>query len=261
MPTKHKLNVVFHDWTVQFQNFNDAVKSLLGSDQFSTIVSFRHKQNIAYEMITGVIEASGLPGPAGKALAQNAIALMYATEAYHTRGTIRHVVGVTQMKRGKVARLMSSNDYWVSMLENWADSVKEYNRECVKQGLAVAVCLPRMSKYLWRMLDAMYKVRLRLRKELQQNLADVDKRGSGARTIVANWLDNVKRKGLHAIPQNEAKLNAPQSNLDVFLQTFKCPKLNRYDPLTQGCMDAIQAEIRKYNRRLFLDLVKSDPPS
>lgn len=257
--TKHKLQTIFHDWAVQFQAFNDAVRSLMRSDQYTTIISFRRKQHIAYEMVAGIIESVKLPEYIGKALAQTAIALMYASEAYHTRGTIRHVVGIMQMQRGELKSQMTTNDYWVSMLENWADAVKEYNRECAAHSLRVVVCLPKMSKYLLRMLDAMHAIRSRLYWKLKQGLLVVDNaRGTGIRAIVAHWLHNVKRKGYDAIPERETRINIFKENLAAFLEAFKCPSLSRHDVLRESCMDAIQAEIRKYNRRLFLDLVNSD---
>ncbi|KAL9976542.1 hypothetical protein ACROYT_G013856 [Oculina patagonica] len=56
-------------------------------------------------------------------------ALMYAAEAYHTRGAIRHIVGATQMKviDPSLRTSLSTNDLWVSMIENWGESIKEYN--------------------------------------------------------------------------------------------------------------------------------------
>lgn len=262
-PTKNSLDAIFHDWTVQFQAFSDAVGSLKSSDKYTTIISFKYRQNIAYEMIMGLIDATGIPKTAGNALAETAIALMYASEAYHTRGTARHVVGWTQMNRGDVLNKISVNDYWVSMLENWADSIKEYNRECARHSLQIAACLPKMSKYLWRMLDAMHTIRSKLPTELQQDLAEMDNvQTTGVRSVMLHWLNNVKRKGLVAIPSDDRLPNllpTQGNNLDVFLTTFSCTSQLKYLPLAESCVDAIQAEIRKYNRRLFLHLVNSNP--
>ena len=84
------------------------------------------------------------------------MALMYNAEAYHTRGSVRHIVGWTQMNREDVFSATTINDYWVSILENWADTVKEYNRECKARSAPITICLPKMSKYFWRLLDAMF---------------------------------------------------------------------------------------------------------
>ena len=46
--------------------------------------------------------------------------LIYAAEAYHTRGAIRHVVGGMQLKSigGQNNNALSTHDLWVSMIEN-----------------------------------------------------------------------------------------------------------------------------------------------
>lgn len=87
-------------------------------------------------------------------------------------------------------------DLWASMLENWADSVKEFKRECEKRGLIVAQCLPKMSKYLSRTLVSMKRIRQLLPDKIQGNslfkndLATLD----NAVSIVWGWYLNVKRK-------------------------------------------------------------------
>jgi hypothetical protein len=98
------------------------------------------------------------------------MALMYNAEAYHTRGSVRHVVGWTQMNRADVFSQITINDYWTSILENWADSIKEYNKECVAKQALITVCLPKMSKYFWRMLDAMFAAYGKLKPTLQTGI-------------------------------------------------------------------------------------------
>ena len=85
---------------------------------------------------------------------------MYAAEAYHTRGAIRHVVGVTQMKEVEV-RSLSTEDLWVSMIENWGEANKEYHH-CEEERYPLEKCLLKSSKYLWRMFNAMKFIRGRL---------------------------------------------------------------------------------------------------
>ena len=96
--------------------------------------------------------------------------LMYNPEAYHTRGSLRHVVGWTQMSRADVFQRITINDYWASILENWADTVKEYKRECESKKVAITVCLPKISKYFWRMLDAMFAAYNKLTPTLQSGI-------------------------------------------------------------------------------------------
>ena len=116
------------------------------------------------------------------------MALMYNAEAYHTRGSVRHVVGWTQMNRADVFSEITINDYWVSILENWADTVKEYNRECAEKNALIAVCLPKMSKYFWRMLDAMFAAHGKLTPAQQSGMN--------------RWFFIIlhQRKSYHAIP-------------------------------------------------------------
>lgn len=262
--TKHNLGKIFQDWRVQFRLFYKAVKSFLNSGDYNTQISFRRKQNIAYQLVLGLVEGTLGEGYASKAMSEVAMALMYAAEAYHTRGAIRHVVGWTQMKRRDVFERMSVNDYWVSMLENWADATKEYNRECVKRALLVTACLPKMSKYMWRMFDAMYAIRSRLAPDLQQGLLEVDNaENTGLRSIMSHWLIDVKKKGLGVIPLDDRlpKLAAGTTNLGFFLQAFTCGGQAKDAPLSQSCVDAIHQKIRDYNRRMFINLIYSDPVS
>lgn len=83
-------------------------------------------------------------------------ALMYAAEAYHTRGAIRHVVGVLQLNMSKSSLTMM--DYWVSMIENWADANKA-SKHCVG---SAETCLLTMSKYLYRTFNAMKEIHFML---------------------------------------------------------------------------------------------------
>jgi hypothetical protein len=99
------------------------------------------------------------------------------------------------MRRGNT--LLNEIDSWVSMLENWADSVKEFKRECLKKDLSIAQCLPQMSKNLDRMVDAMKLVWQILPRKIKGNdnfrsgLAEITPTsGDGIR----GWYSNVKRK-------------------------------------------------------------------
>ena len=87
-------------------------------------------------------------------------------------------------------------DVWVSMLENWADCVKEYKRECEAKGLLVAQCLPKISKNLLRAVKGMNRVRNKLPDAIignslfKNDLATVET----LVPIVLNWYRNFKRK-------------------------------------------------------------------
>lgn len=64
-------------------------------------------------------------------------------------------MGIRQYK----ANNLRNNDLLVSMIENWGEANKEYNN-C--RNKILEECLKKMSKYLWRMLDAMNVIRNRL---------------------------------------------------------------------------------------------------
>jgi hypothetical protein len=99
------------------------------------------------------------------------------------------------MRRGNT--LLNEIDSWVSMLENWADSVKEFKRECLKKDLSIAQCLPRMSKNLARMVDAMKLVWQILPREIKGNdnfksgLAEITSTSGDG---IQGWYSNMKRK-------------------------------------------------------------------
>lgn len=145
---------IFHQWTMKLKMFDEKVTNFITSPHFSKDLSFRRRNNIAYELIFGTIEGIETTRLIPKLLGEDAVALLHAAEVYMTRGAIRHVVG--EMKMGKNVGKNNLDDYWVSILENWADANKEYNRECVRHNLKIQICLLKMCKYLRRMVEAMY---------------------------------------------------------------------------------------------------------
>ena len=293
------------------------------SPHYTQDLSFRRRNNIGYELVAGTVESAGIPW--WRMLAEDATALIHDSECYMTRGATRHTIGEVEMKLKQLR--VSVNDYWMSMLENWADANIKYKRECVKNDLEIQVCLLKMSKYLWRMLEAMYGAREYLKRaRLALGLLDVDT--SGLRRIVRAWEIDLRRRGVAEIPMparlttaaltklktkriDEVRLsptslgvNYPTTTprrtissvsgrprmysasrrrrtysvsrrrrtgagqvpkaqakkspntVQQFLTAFKCYQ-TRDMPLVvrmeQRCMDAIHSEIRKYNRKLFLN--------
>jgi hypothetical protein len=89
---------------------------------------------------------------------------------------------------------MTEVDVWVSMLENWADSVKEFKRECESKGLLVAQCLPQMSKNLLRTLSGMKRAWNMLPDQIHGNSAFKSDLAEVSPMTVWNWYINVKRK-------------------------------------------------------------------
>ena len=165
-------------------------------------------------------------------------ALIYAAEAYHTRGAIRHVVGTIQMGG---TRPLSDTDLWVSMIENWGDALKEYNH-CSKD--SVAVCFLKMSKYLWRVFSAI------------KSMHDLKMIPPGSRSplpfykvfdpesLTKAWLE-YKKIGKSAIPNQ-------QILIQKFLEYFFCDVTvkDTSKPLTPGCLAKVNAKISDYNEVL-----------
>ena len=85
-------------------------------------------------------------------------------------------------------------DFWVSMLENWADSMKEFKRECEKNGLLVGQCMPKMSKNLVRALKAMKRIKSQLPVKIEGNAQFKADLAEVRPHIVGYWYGNIKRK-------------------------------------------------------------------
>lgn len=176
-------------------------------------------------------------------------ALIYAAEAYHTRGAIRHIVGGTQMKVLELSPRtpLSVNDLWVSMIENWGESNKEYNH-CKTDPLAK--CFLKMSKYMWRLFYAMKLVRDRIPAEHRAGLLHFDGKYSDPLFAMQMWLD-YKKQGKTAIPEQSA-------NVKAFLGKFGCKQAGSGKPLSEDCVSIMHEKINVYNKRLA-SLVTDDP--
>lgn len=77
------------------------------------------------------------------------LGLMYAAEAYHSRGATRYVVGVLQMHDPHIKSKITVLDLWCSLLENWGDSLKEF-KHATESKIPASNALVKMSKYLFR---------------------------------------------------------------------------------------------------------------
>ena len=82
---------------------------------------------------------------------------LYAAEAYHSRGAIRYVVGVMQMKDENIRSKLTLLDLWCTMLENWGDAMKEYKHASIEK-TTVEEKLIKMSKYMWRTWKSMTEI-------------------------------------------------------------------------------------------------------
>ena len=80
---------------------------------------------------------------------------LYAAEAYHSRGAVRHVVGKIAYKDPRIE--LTFLDLWCSMIENWGDSLKELNKGTTS-GISASATLIKASKYLYRTWDSIKRI-------------------------------------------------------------------------------------------------------
>ena len=166
--------------------------------------------------------------------------MIYAAEAYHTRGAIRHVVGTIQMGG---TRPLTNNDLWVSMIENWGDAVKEYNH-CKND--AIAVCFLKMSKYMWRVFNAikiMYELKILPRLAVPPSPFN---KVIDPEALTKAWLD-YKKAGRSAIPNQ-------QILIQKFLEFFQCfvaaKDISKPFSPEGTCLSKMNDKINEYNKAL-----------
>ena len=86
------------------------------------------------------------------------LGLLYAAEAYHSRGAARCVVGVLQMRDPRIESKITILDLWCSLLENWGDSLKEF-KHATESKIPASNTLIKMSKYLFRTWKTASKIK------------------------------------------------------------------------------------------------------
>jgi hypothetical protein len=106
----------------------------------------------------GLIFFSDFPSTWVSSLAEYAMCLIHNVPVYLTSGAVRHSVIGQDYQFTRNIRL-DLDDYWPAMLENWANAVRTYKRECLGNAYRIGACLLRMSKSFYLMFDAMVKVR------------------------------------------------------------------------------------------------------
>ncbi len=161
-------------------------------------------------------------------------ALIYAAQAYHTRGAIRHVVGGMQMD---TAGSLSTTDVWVSMIENWGEANKEYNHY---QHGPLEKCFLKMSKYLWRTFSAMRQIRGRLPPDVTDGLVHFDDDGFANPEYAFKIWQGYRKQGKTEIPKDQA-------SVEQFLQQFNCAEPVFGEPFPSTCMEKINDKVNAYN--------------
>lgn len=116
------------------------------------------------------------------------------------------------------ANNLRNNDLLVSMIENWGETNKEYN---ICRNKVLQECWRKMSKYLWRMLDAMAVIR--------------------NRTL-------------------SFSLNTPQKNYKELDQIpfLECPGERAGVLLSYQCMKTINNKVNMYNRIMINEIYRDN---
>ena len=151
------------------------------------------------------------------------------------------------MKVVDTSKSLSTNDLWVSMIENWGEANKEYNH----YGQApLEECLLKMTKYMWRLFNAMKLVRDRLPPSAKVGLVHFGEKYGDPEFAMTMWLD-YKKQGKAAIPRQK-------DNVRAFLRQFHCDKAVLGTPLSPTCISKMNDQVNAYNKRLA-GLVTDDP--
>ncbi len=190
---------------------------------------------------------------------------MYAAEAYHTKGAMRHVVGVIQLKKEGIKQGMTIMDYWVSMIENWADANKAF-RHCGSKN--AKKCLLSMTKYLYRTFDAMKTIRNTLynTRALINKLKIAFVGEDPPYTLPTYPDDDTNCEPLKLtkfwVAEYKGKVSEiPEKPASKFLSAVGCSSLDppqaTSTPLTQQCMDKIQALVKSFDNLLVKTTAKA----
>lgn len=149
---------------------------------------------------------------------------------------------------------LSTIDLWVSMIENWGESNKEYNHcSDAKEPPPLVPCFLKMSKYLSRMFNAMRLVRYRLPIKDRSSLLNF---GAPDDPEYATLLWRRYKKKGKAIPKTEAR------NVYSFLKKFKCEVAEAKGLLSRKCLGKMNEVVNDYNLKLasLVTDVPTKPP-
>ncbi|XP_078361855.1 uncharacterized protein LOC144646184 [Oculina patagonica] len=240
--TATKSKAELNKWLNTFNTLRAQVPFKLGGGTLKTLDDFRTAHNNKYQELVKTMSAGG--GYKSNFLGNVAEALIYAAEAYHTRGAIRHVVGGTQMKVIDTSPKtpLSTTDLWVSIIENWGESNKEY--EHCKQA-PLEECFLKMSKYMWRVFNAMRLVRDRIPASQRAGLVHFgEEKYANPELAMKMWLD-YKKQGRTAIPRQS-------ENVKQFLRQFGCDKAVESfgSPFSSTCISKMNDKVNGYNVKL-----------
>jgi len=208
-----------------------------------------------------------------------ALSRIYASEAYLTRGAIRVVVGSQQMGKKKIQKNLIRLDHWTSLIENYGDMLKDYERECKNGNMNLYACLLKLSKYMWRAFSSMETLLDALKVEnINTHTDDNDfyipmkegndaiQRFSSAKPspvkIANNWVKCFKDKAKPEILKkysdkqcpDEGKLgDSSEKNWAMYFlkNVLNCSEDDNAQQLKDACINQISYLVRAVNQRML----------
>ena len=173
---------------------------------------------------------------------------MYAAEAYHTRGAIRHVVGVLQLHLSKTS--LTVMDLWMSMIENWADA----NKVAAQCQHRAEICLPAMSKYLFRTFNAMKQIHFALLNPISvRNALNKTIKIYLSKSSIFGGEDDLEVLTGEMVRQYKGNPSGMPYNVMMrFLMKVGCNGMEQpqFEPLSKSCMDKIEKLVEVYDHLL-----------
>ena len=132
---------------------------------------------------------------------------------------------------------LSTEDLWVSMIENWGEANKEYHH-CEESPLEV--CLLKSSKYMWRMFSAMKFIRGRLPAEKTVGLVQFDAEDFSNPEYAAKVWMGYRKQGKREIPKNI-------EDVRQFFEQFHCDSVAFGEHFSPACISKMNDKVNAYN--------------
>lgn len=138
------------------------------------------------------------------------------------------------------AASLSTEDLWVSMIENWGEANKEYHH-CEESPLEV--CLLKSSKYMWRMFNAMRLIRERLPPKTRVGLVQFRGETFTNPEVAAKVWMGYRKQGKTEIPKDKGKVQQ-------FFRQFDCDDVEFGKPFSPTCISKMNDKVNAYNLKL-----------
>ena len=146
---------------------------------------------------------------------------------------------------------LSTEDLWVSMIENWGEANKEYHH-CEESPLEV--CLLKSSKYMWRMFSAMKFIRGRLPTDKTYGLVQFDAEDFSNPEYAAKVWMGYRKQGKREIPTCIKCIE----DVRQFFKQFHCDSVAFGERFSSACISKMNDKVNAYN--LILAGLVTDKP-